>query len=155
MPWVVSLVAFCILAPATAALPGPVVRPYVEPACEKCAGHRGVTVASAPGTAVTAGFAGTVTFDGPVGGVRYVVVALGGGLVVTYGRLGGTRHPVGLALAPGARVGFSTGRVYLGVRRHGRPVDPRILFVPRRAALGVPRAHRCGVAPRLPGGQPR
>ena len=59
------LVRFCIVPPPHAVLPGPVVRPYVAPACERCAGHRGVTVAvTGPVRALTGG---VITFDGKVG----------------------------------------------------------------------------------------
>jgi hypothetical protein len=66
-----------------------------------------------------------------------VVVEVREGLLVTHGRLDGVVVSTGDQVAPGEPVGTSAGSLYVGVRLHGRPVDPA----------------RCGLEP--PSGRPR
>lgn len=77
------------------------------------AGHRGVDLAAAPGAAVVAVAAGTVTFAGPVAGRPVVVVAHADGLRTTY-------EPVtavvaaGDAVRGGQRIGVLAGPAHCG-----------------------------------------
>lgn len=144
---------FCVAPPTKAVLPGPVIRGFVAPACQRCAGHRGVTVAVA-GT-VRALLDGVVTFDGPVGGRRFLVTRVGPGLLLTYGDLLGGPWLVGQRIARGAPLGEATGSMYLGVRRAGMPVDPVLLVGRSGARLAPPAALTCPEQPFWPVDLPR
>jgi murein DD-endopeptidase MepM/ murein hydrolase activator NlpD len=79
-----------------------VTRPFDAPVDRWGAGHRGVDLAAAPGTAVRAAGDGVVLFAGLVAGRPVVSVLHGGGLRTTY-------EPVMPAVRAGARV--TTGTV--------------------------------------------
>ncbi|CAN5610880.1 hypothetical protein BH24ACT5_BH24ACT5_14100 [soil metagenome] len=102
----------CLVPPVEA----PVVRGFEAPACVWCAGHRGMSFATAPGTPVVAAAAGTVTFSGIVVDVRYVVVRHGDGLLATYGGLVSAAVAAGDVVAAGAVVGTSGAELYFGLR---------------------------------------
>ncbi len=139
----------CLAVPPLVALPGPVIEPFVMPACGRCAGHRGVTVAVPAGLPVRAGHGGRVAFDGSVAGRRFVVIRTAGGQLLTYGDVvqSGDRLAQGEQVGPGAVLGASSGRVYVGVRQGGLPVHPRVLFAGRGSRL-VPSARlRCPARP--------
>ena len=114
-----------------------VVDPYREPACDRCAGNRGIEWRASAGEQVRSAASGRVSFAGRVAGTGWVVVEVREGLLVTHGRLHGLAVGAGDRVAPGDPVGTSAGSLYVGVRLHGRPVDPA----------------RCGAAPRS--GRPR
>lgn len=141
------LLAFCLVPVPTAGLPWVVARPFAPPACARCAGHRGVTLSIPPGTSVTVISPGTVTFVGQVAHRPFVTVRVAPGTLVTYGDLSGPYPVKGQVLGPGEPVGVSTGLVYVGVRRGGVPVDPRVALGSPRARLSVPAALRCPVGP--------
>lgn len=155
--WCAWVVGFCVPVAPPVALPGAVVRPFRAPVCERCPGHRGVTVAVAAGTAVRAPLPGHITFDGTVAGRRFVVLAPGPGILLTYGDLApaGNLGPAGDAargdtrrtrtVAPGDVLGYSTGEVYVGVRDHGAPVDPARVFGGSRPRLVPPGSRVCPV----------
>lgn len=148
MPVLVRLsAAFCVPSVPFVPYPGPVVHPFVAPACPRCAGHRGVTLAVPPGRPVAALAPGTVTFDGTVAGRRFVVVRTPTGDLVTYGDLAGPSRPRGSAVAAGDVVGVSAGSVYVGTRRRGVPVDPRLVVGSPAARLVAPSALACPVGP--------
>jgi|JI8StandDraft_1071087.scaffolds.fasta_scaffold335355_1 murein DD-endopeptidase MepM/ murein hydrolase activator NlpD len=145
----VALAATCYLPP----VPAPITVPYVAPACKYCPGTRGVRYTLAPGTAVVAAAAGTVTFAGSVAGVRYLVVLHTDGLRATYGSLATHSVAAGQVVVQGAEVGRSGEQLYFGLRAaDGTPIDPTPLLgqILRRARL-VPAD---GAAPR-PGSPPR
>ncbi|MEY3589447.1 MAG: hypothetical protein RJA47_2043 [Actinomycetota bacterium] len=148
-----ALFQFCVVPPPHAVLPGPVVRPYVAPACERCAGHRGVTVAVAG--PVRAIVHGVVTFDGPVGNRRFTVLQIGPDLRLTYGDLAGERWERGTVVSRGTVLGTAAGVMYLGVRRAGRPVDPGLVVGRPGARLVLPASLSCPEAPFWPAGLPR
>ncbi len=104
---------------------GPVVQRFVAPACQRCSGHRGVTIASSPGVSVRAVLPGDITFAGEVAGNTYVVQQVAPGVKVTYGWLGLTE---GLAqgdmVNQGQVLGMAGARTYLGVRVGSRYVEP-------------------------------
>jgi len=145
----VSLAFGCIPLPVVVTLPGSVVEPFVMPACQMCAGHRGVTVAVPAGAPVRAGHPGTVTFDGSVAGRRFVVIRTGRGLLLTYGDV----VPAADRLVQGGEVGRDTvlgtsaGRVYVGVRSGDQPVHPRVLFAAPGSRLVPPSRLRCPAPP--------
>lgn len=139
------MIQFCIVPPPRVLLPGPVVRPFVAPACARCAGHRGVTV-SVTGP-VSALLPGVVTFDGTVGRHRYLVIASGADLRLTYGDITGRNREEGTVVAAGEVLGSATGLLYVGVRMNGQPVDPRLVLGRGSARLVPPTALACPEPP--------
>jgi murein DD-endopeptidase MepM/ murein hydrolase activator NlpD len=104
---------------------GLIIQHFVAPACPRCAGHRGVTIATRSGQAVVAVLSGTISFVGEVAGLTYVVQVVHPGVKVTYGWL--KPHPQlseGDDVARGAVVGVAAERTYLGVRAGGVYVEP-------------------------------
>lgn len=110
-----------------------VVRPFDAPASAWGRGHRGLDLAAAPGDAVGAVEAGTVTHAGVVAGRGTVTVLHADGLSSTY-------EPVAVSVAAGARVAAGdvlgvledvpvahcgAGRcLHLGARRPPGHLDP-------------------------------
>ena len=84
---VVVLLSVTQPVPPVAPVRGVVVDGFRAPACQRCAGHRGVTIATTTGTPVRAVTAGVIVFVGQVARVLYVVEDIGRGARVTYGRL--------------------------------------------------------------------
>lgn len=119
---IVMMVATNVIAP----MEGAVIRRYEQPACQFCAGHRGVTVATEMGSEVVALMNGDVTFVGDVGGLTYVVLRVAPNVRVTYGWLA-TVHPdviEGTALPQGMALGTTGSQTYLGVRVGETYVEP-------------------------------
>ncbi|MEY4045140.1 MAG: hypothetical protein RL644_1408 [Actinomycetota bacterium] len=139
----VALLLACLPFPPPVPLPGPVVEPFVMPACPRCSGHRGVTVTVAAGAPVRAAHPGRVMFDGAVAGRRYVVLRTPAGLLLTYGDLEGVALARGADVPRGTVLGTSAGRVYVGVREGDGPVHPRRLFSGRGGQLVPPARLRC------------
>jgi murein DD-endopeptidase MepM/ murein hydrolase activator NlpD len=110
--------------PPVAPVRGVVIDGFRAPACQRCAGHRGVTIATTTGTPVRAVSAGVIVFVGQVARVLYVVEDIGGGARVTYGRLESSGVSAGSAVAAGDRIGVATEALYLGVRVRGAYVNP-------------------------------
>ena len=117
----------------------PIVRPFAYAGSPFARGlHRGVDLAAAPGTAVTAPCAGRVVYAG-----AHAVTLRCGARRVTLLPLGGVRIRAGRAVPAGtvlARVGPRGAHVglHLGVRRAGDPFgyeDPAPLL---RRRAGVP-----------------
>lgn len=121
---VVALLTVAQPVPPVAPVSGTVVDRFRAPACQRCAGHRGVTIATTTGTPVRAVTAGVIVFVGQVARVLYVVQDIGRGARVTYGRLGSSSILVGSSVAAGQAIGVSSGQFYLGVRVHGSYVNP-------------------------------
>ena len=96
---------------------------------------------------MTAAFPGTVHFAGSVAGRPYVVLDVGGAVLLTYGGLTGTVVARGAGVAAGDALGYSQGEVYVGVRHRGFPVDPAVLFGGTRARLVPPPSSTCPVGP--------
>lgn len=102
----------CLVPPVDASIS----RPFDAPACQWCAGHRGLTYAVPSGTPIRAAAAGTVTFSGVVVDVRYVVVRHADGLLATYGGLDSTTLQQGGTVAAGSTIGRSGSELYFGLR---------------------------------------
>lgn len=102
----------------------PVSRPFDRPACLWCPGHRGVGFATAPGTAVRAVTAGTVTFAGVVAGRSYVTVTTAAGWQITYGYLALRAVGAGDQVGAGRVIGTTADPLLLTVRINGVYVDP-------------------------------
>ena len=104
-----------------------VVDTFRAPPCDRCAGNRGLDLATTPGQAVGAGTDGLVTFAGQVGGHNYVVVRTRADarLRLTYGGLATIAVRRGDAVALGDMLGYATDSLFFGVRRGERHVDPQ------------------------------
>lgn len=112
--------ATCYLPPVDA----PIVDPFRQPACEYCAGNRGIEYAPRAGQTVVAAAPGTVTFSGVVAGTRYVVVEHSDGLLMTYGKLATAAVASGDRVERGQRIGTSSAEMFLGLRRGEVYIDP-------------------------------
>lgn len=93
------------------------------------AGHWGIDVAAADGSAVLASGDGVVRFAGTVVSNRTVSIDHGGGLVTAYSYLAETVVRKGDPISRGDTVGLSgphggTGAYHLSLRVRGRYVDP-------------------------------
>jgi murein DD-endopeptidase MepM/ murein hydrolase activator NlpD len=117
-----------------------VAEPFVAPAHEFAAGHRGIDLELLHSGVVRAPAGGIVAFSGQVAGRGIVTIDHGGGLVTTL-------EPVeselaeGTAVSRGEMVGIlalgghtAPGRLHFGVRLDGRYINPILLLG------GVPRA---------------
>lgn len=100
---------------------------FRAPPCDRCAGNRGLDLATTPGNAVGAGTDGTVTFAGQVGGRNYVVVRTRADarLRLTYGGLAALVVQRGDFVSLGQVLGYATDTLFFGIRRGERHVDPQ------------------------------
>lgn len=121
---VVVLLAVSQPVPPVAPVSGTVIDGFRAPACQRCAGHRGITVATTTGSPVRAVTAGVIVFVGQVARVLYVVEDIGRGARVTYGRLDSSSIVAGSSVAAGDIIGVSSDQFYLGVRVQGSYVNP-------------------------------
>ncbi|MEY3266309.1 MAG: hypothetical protein RLY19_522 [Actinomycetota bacterium] len=120
---------------------GTVVTSFRPPACERCAGHRGVTVATESGSEVRAVRQGLITFVGKVALLTYIVQEIEPGVRVTYGWLADTAVNEGDVAEAGAVIGRTAKRTYIGVRVGEIYVDPlRRLGFSRARLVGPQRA---------------
>lgn len=108
-------------------VPGPVVAGFAPSGLYS--GHWGVDLEAAPGTAVLAPAAGTVTFAGTVARVAAVTITTPEGWKVTTSYLSVVYAPAGAKVSAGDLLGSSGlahGRpaVHLSLRIDGRYVDP-------------------------------
>jgi murein DD-endopeptidase MepM/ murein hydrolase activator NlpD len=110
----------------------PVVDPFRQPEHRYGPGNRGLEYGAADGREVTAVAAGRVTFAGPVGGRRYVVVDHGaagqGALRSTYGPLASVSVVRGQRVDAGGEVGTAASGFHLTARLGTRYVDPAPLL---------------------------
>ncbi|CAN5669671.1 hypothetical protein BH10ACT2_BH10ACT2_27000 [soil metagenome] len=115
------VVAACFVPPVDV----PIAIGFVQPACDYCAGHRGVEYHPPATVAVHAVAGGVVSFAGRVAGTLYVVVGQPDGVRMTYGMLLTRMVGEGAGVAAGQIVGYSSARLYFGIRdADGRPIDP-------------------------------
>ncbi|MGA0117589.1 MAG: peptidoglycan DD-metalloendopeptidase family protein [Ilumatobacteraceae bacterium] len=115
-------------------VPGALIRHFQAPACERCAGHRGVTLRTAMGDSVVAVANGEVDFVGEVGGTLYVVQRVAPTIRVTYGHLATVLIRQGVRLSAGEPLGAAGETTYLSVRVGETHVEPL-----RALGLGRPR----------------
>ncbi|MEI5583075.1 MULTISPECIES: murein hydrolase activator EnvC family protein [unclassified Agromyces] len=107
-----------------------VIAPFRAPPTPYAAGHRGIDLAAAPGTAVRAASDGVVAFAGPVAGRGVLSIDHGDGIVSAIEPVAAS-VPVGERVTAGQPVGATTagghcGEVcaHFGVRVHGEYVSP-------------------------------
>lgn len=105
-------------------VPGPVIQRFVAPACQRCAGHRGVTIDNSDGVNAVSPVTGTVSFAGTVANKLYVVVEMSPGVLVTVGRLQSLATTKGDSVQTGQPIGVAGETTYLGVRVRGEYVEP-------------------------------
>lgn len=106
-------------------VPGPVLEGFRPPACERCAGRRGVVIGSQPGAVVRAVRSGSITYVGQVGGRLYVVQSISPGVRVTYGWLAAVGDIAeGDEVSGGQALGRAAERTYLGVRLGQTYIEP-------------------------------
>lgn len=103
---------------------GTVIDGFRAPTCIRCAGHRGVTIATTTQSPVRAVTGGVIVFVGQVARVLYIVQDIGDAAQITYGRLEDTRVTVRDRVAAGGIIGVSGPELYLGVRLNGQYVNP-------------------------------
>jgi murein DD-endopeptidase MepM/ murein hydrolase activator NlpD len=117
-----ALTTLCLTLPAHTH----VLDPFRAPPCDRCAGNRGLDLATSPGTDVRAATNGTVTFAGLVAGRTYVVVRANADrrVRVTYGGLAALAVARGHAVAQGESLGTAADTLFYGVRVGDRHVDP-------------------------------
>lgn len=129
-----------------------VVDPFRAPPCDRCAGNRGLDLATTPGRAVGAGVSGIVTFAGQVGGRLYVVVRSSHDrrLRVTYGGLATVSVRRGERVAQGQRVGTTADTLFFGTRVGERYVDPLSLASRGNPEPGATSEPRVSSAQRRP-----
>ena len=143
---VVSVLSALILSTSPIALrpvppvSGPIIQHFVAPSCQRCAGHRGITISTRPGQQVVAVLPGSISFVGEVAGLTYVVQVVRPGVKVTYGWLTPEAQLFeGDEIVAGAPMGWAGERTYLGVRVGGQYVEPL-----RYLGLGVSRLRGAG-----------
>lgn len=105
-------------------VPGSVIRHFHPPACERCAGHRGVTLRTSAGDPVMATTNGVVEFAGPVGDRLYVVQRISPSVRVTYGALASVSVEPANPVAAGQVIGVASETTYLSVRVGETHVEP-------------------------------
>jgi murein DD-endopeptidase MepM/ murein hydrolase activator NlpD len=110
----------CWLPPVDA----PVVDPFRAPACDRCAGNRGLEYDTRAGQTVVAVAAGEVSFAGVVAGTRYVVVRHADGRRTTYGKLAASSLREGDTVRAGQRIGTTGDEFFFGLRDGERYLDP-------------------------------
>ena len=117
-----ALTTLCLALPAHTH----VLDPFRAPPCDRCAGNRGLDLATTPGTEVRVATNGTVTFAGLVAGRTYVVVRANADrrVRVTYGGLATLAVARGHAVAQGESLGTAADTLFYGVRVGDRHVDP-------------------------------
>ena len=107
----------CVLvAPINAPFSATIRDPFRQPSCERCAGNRGIEYNTQPGTPITAGANGTVSFYGQVGGTKYLVIRTTAGRRLTYGSIASTNLRLGNAVIAGQTIGTTGATLYFGVR---------------------------------------
>lgn len=122
---------------------GAVVTRFEAPVRKWGSGHRGVDFAVAPGTAVRAAAAGTVTFAGPVAGVLAVTIDHGP-FETTYSALSSVDVSEGEYVDRGywigttaeAHPGSGTG-LHLGVKSGDSYLDPALFLGPLDASAAI------------------
>ena len=106
---------------------GPVTDPFRPPAGFG-PGNRGIDFATEPGTPVTAAAGGEVTFAGPVGRSRHVVVLHPDGLRTSYSFLATVTVRRGDRVEHGQTLGTAAAGVHFGARAGDRYIDPTLLL---------------------------
>lgn len=116
----------------------PVSRRFHLPEGHYGPGTRGLRYATAAGSTAVAIASGTVSFAGAVAGRLAVTVDHADGRRSSLTGLAATLVVAGDVVPRGAPLGVTGNEVHLGVREHGRYIDPATLFAPSGPARLVP-----------------
>lgn len=116
------LASFCLALPTHLGI----IDPYRAPECERCAGNRGLELATRDGAAVAAGLSGTASWVGPVADRLYVVLrsSTDPSVRITYGGLASTTVQTGDMVRAGDPVGIAGSDLFVGMRIGNIHVDP-------------------------------
>ncbi|HVM08152.1 MAG TPA: peptidoglycan DD-metalloendopeptidase family protein [Acidimicrobiales bacterium] len=106
----------------------PVTNPFRAPATKYGAGNRGIDYATTPGQPVYAAADGVVTFAGPVGHSKHVVVSHADGVRTTYAFVDTITTKRGARVRRGDQIATAGGSLHLSARIGDVYVDPRELF---------------------------
>jgi hypothetical protein len=153
------VILFAVLVAANCLIPpvnGAVAFPYVEPACEFCAGHRTIDFEQSVGREVISPVAGRITFAGTVVDQQFVTLdpdpksGFSPEVLVTIGGL--IRDPKvtsGQAVQAGQRLGMTDGLIHLSMRyivdgKPARYVDPTPYLARRRLRVRLIPNSRAG-----------
>jgi len=119
--------------------------------CPCCAGNRGIEYAVSGRAVVRAVASGVVTFSGVVAGTRYIVVDIGAGRRLTYGRLASASVRRGDRVVTRSPIGTVVGTLFFGLRVHGSYADPTPFL---GVLVGRPRLIPTDGSPRRPAPPP-
>lgn len=107
----------------------PIVDGFRPPAGPYGPGNRGLEYGTSAGDPVSAAAAGVVSFAGPVGRSRFVVVQHPFGLRSTYAYLNAIRTTVGDTVAQGQPIAAADQGFHLTARRGDTYIDPLLLLI--------------------------
>lgn len=116
---------------------GPVIRHFEPPPTPYAAGHRGIDIATARGSAVLAAAAGRVAFAGQVGGELFVSIDHPDGIRTTYSFLDVVLVRAGQAVSQrqivarsgAGHAGSTTPHLHFGMRVGSTYIDPEPYLV--------------------------
>jgi len=90
--------------------------PFRQPICDRCAGNRGIEYTTQPGTPISAGASGVVSFSGVVANKKYLVIRTAAGRRLTYGSILNSDLRIGNSVVVGQIIGTTSNMLYFGVR---------------------------------------
>ncbi len=90
--------------------------PFRQPSCDRCAGNRGIEYSTKPGTPITAGASGVVSFSGVVANKKYLVIKTAAGRRLTYGSILTSDLRIGNSVVVGQIIGTTSNMLYFGFR---------------------------------------
>jgi len=105
-----------LLAPISVVYKATISDPFRQPICDRCAGNRGIEYTTQPGTPISAGASGVVSFSGVVANKKYLVIRTAAGRRLTYGSILNSDLRIGNSVVVGQIIGTTSNMLYFGVR---------------------------------------
>ena len=105
-----------LLAPISFGYIATINDPFRQPICDRCAGNRGIEYTTQPGTPISAGASGVVSFSGVVANKKYLVIRTAAGRRLTYGSILNSDLRIGNSVVAGQIIGTTSNMLYFGVR---------------------------------------
>ncbi|MCX6536263.1 MAG: peptidoglycan DD-metalloendopeptidase family protein [Actinobacteria bacterium] len=105
-----------LLAPISVVYKATISDPFRQPICDRCAGNRGIEYTTQPGTPISAGASGVVSFSGVVANKKYLVIRTAAGRRLTYGSILNSDLHIGNSVVVGQIIGTTSNMLYFGVR---------------------------------------
>jgi len=105
-----------LLAPISVVYKATISDPFRQPICDRCAGNRGIEYTTQPGTPISAGASGVVSFSGVVANKKYLVIRTAAGRRLTYGSILNSDLRIGNSVVAGQIIGTTSNMLYFGVR---------------------------------------